>query len=422
MITGSRLASMLAFQRDVVQDEIVKASGRLVEVDRKLNALRIEEALAWRRYANRVPTGADAVALEKVAAIFERRVDGARASIDAVSRADAELAALGKRHSEAAAEVAEARAALESRSSEPLLDAATRETLEQLESKGFVLKRHAGRILTWNVQAKHEIPLRLAEIEGRKPFAYLSRRGFGTDGYRAAWPWKALDEWLARVTDFETLSAAHAELAEYPAQTVAWAKDCDAQLDDNYKEINRVTEEAVSAALDAPRSQLARSVNRLNDVENAMDGHRIERAEAMMRLLDLALGRDRDYQTMVDTFIRLLSHEKAAAMIRLATPGETVVPTGEIDLIVRERILLSMESDGLRRYLIGAESRMKGVEDVMARLSLRKWNSPVAAFELDERPMLCHDLATGRTSRETAWQEIEAGLRRRQEQPMALSA
>jgi len=422
MITGTRLASMLAFQRDVVQDEIVKASGRLVEVDRKLNALRIEEALAWRRYANRTPTGADAMANEKVAAIFERRVEGARSAIDVISRADAEVAALEKRHSGAAAAVAEARAALETRSSEPLLDAAARESLERLERESAELKGHLARLLNWNVQAKHEIPIRLADIEGRKPFAYLSRRGFGTDAYRAGWPWKGLDGWLARTVGFDDLSGTHAALTEYFAQTAAWSKECETKLDDNLREISRVTEAAVSAALDSPRSQLAECVNRLSDVENAMDGHRIVRAEALMRLLDLALGRDRDYQTMVDTFIRLLSHEKAAAMVRLATPGEAVTPTGEIDLIVRDRLLLSMESDGLRRYLLGAESRIKAVEDVMSRLNLRKWNSTGATFEIDERTMLCHDLATGRTSAETAWQEIEGGLRRRQERPMALSA
>lgn len=412
MISGTRLAGMLDFNRAVVQDEIVKISSRLVETDRKLNAMRIEEALAWRRYAIRAPAVSDdAVANGRVAEIFDRRVQRAESRMQAISEADIALANLEKRHAEASSAVNAARAALAESAARLESEIAGGGFIANLDKDEKALLSHAATISRWADEAKSALPGLLGGIEASRPFAYLRRRGYGTDSPKGRWPWRSLDAWLAKTIDFEGTNAAYEELKAYPSAAGSWKAECDAALARVMAEKTRMKDAAV-AGLDAPRRDLAECLNGLDEVEARIDLLVLERAEAMMHLLDVALGRDREYQTMVDTFVRLLSKEKAAAMVRLSVPGESRpgMSSAEVDLIVKNRILLSMESDGLRRHLSGAERRFKAIEEVQARLALRKWNSPAAAFSLDERTMLCHDLSTGRMARDEAWTEIERGF------------
>lgn len=412
MISGTRLAAMIAFQRTVVQEEILKTAARLVDVDRRLNALRIEEALSWRRCATRRAAGDDASANGKVAAIFERRVEKADAFARKVAAAEAGLAGLEKRQAAAAADCEAARAALRDMERQAADEAEG--CAAQADRRTADIRRHASMIAVWRTHARTSVPQVSSLIESSRPFAYLRRRGYGTPEQKGVWPWSRLDGWLADRIGYEGMAASLRSLQNYQSTAEGWQRQCDEAIQAAEREGERLKGEAMDAALGAPRNGLAACLNGLAEVENSMDRLSMERTEALAGLLDVALGRDGEYQTMVDTFIRLLSREKAAAMARLTAPGEPAAPPAEIDLIVRDRILLSMESDGLRRHLCGAEGRLKAVEDLQSRLSLRKWNTPSAAFDIDDRSMLCHDVATGRSSGADAWAEIEDSLGRRE--------
>lgn len=420
MITGTRLADNLAFHRSVVQNEILKMSARLLEIDRKLNLMRIEEAVAWRRYASfGEDTSTGDEACETVRAILDKRHLKANTAIRVIEEAEIELAALQRPRQAAAAAVEQARKALN------LEEALIRKALEtdadvaRNHAEAEALARHEQRLAGWIKEAPAIIGPLVRSFEADPAFTYLRGRGYGTDAYRGIGPARLLDRWLAGRCSYETAYENYRAALEYEDQTNFWQKECEERRTKLKAEAEDILSSRM-AALDGTRGELADALNALDGLDERADGLRIGRSMAMADILQVVLGRDFEYQAMVDTFVRLLAKERAAAMIRIvASPeaGPDAETTAEIDRIVGERIGLSMEADGYRRHISGAEKRNSALEAVVSKLALREWDMAGTTFGLDDRSLLCHDLANGRVDAETAWQEIEASHGGRPEAP-----
>src|SRR5690606_28078032 len=139
----------------------------------------------------------------------------------------------------------------------------------------------------------------------------------------------------------------------------------------------RRTAEKAMEGLDGPRSALAEALNEEDALARKADALDSTAREALEAVIEIALGKDDDHAGMSASLVSLITQERVGAMERASLPpgGPDTATSVELDGIVRERISLSMEADGLRVQIAFAAARLQAIEDVAIRLALRKWDT-----------------------------------------------
>jgi len=412
MITGARLSDILAFNRGIVQDEILKAASFLLDIDRRLAAMRLDEARAWGSYAGGNASDeklSEAVeGLRSLAAARRKRVAQA---IEAAREADVEASALRRPRAEAAYRLAEAKAAFELAEKAAMERAACDPETVRLREAAEAVRLHRKTVEGWMGEAFASSRPLLEPYDADPAFAYLSGRGFGTPSYKAGPLARLLDRKLARKTGYAAAAEGRAKVAGYLEAADGWIAECDARLAAIAARLQESTDRTM-AEIDGPRSVLAAALNEEDAVSRRAEAVESARREAVNVVLQVSLGRDGECRAMTKALAALMAKERSSAMVRAAASpeGPDAAASAELDAIVRARIGLSMEADGLRMHLAGAAARLKAVEEVLTRLALRGWDSRGTIFGLDERTMLAHDLSMGRIGVDTAWTEIEEAL------------
>lgn len=412
MITGQRLSEMLSFHRAGLQEEVLKAASSLLAVNRRLDSMRLEEAMAWARYAGGDPGRTRLQeGMKEAKAVAEARHARMESVIGKARAADEEAAALRPRLSAAAERLAAARAGFEAAEKAALERAEADPETALLRHAAETVRQHKARIEGWTEEAFARSRPLLESFDSDPAFAYLHGRGYGTASYKAGPVARVLDRWLAKKALYEEAAKRRARVAGYLEESGVWLAKCNRMLREIDARLQAVADRAMADA-DGPRSRLAEALNEENAASLKLTTLDDERREALMTVIDMALGRDSECQVLTERLVGLIARERAEATMRAAASpeGPDRQEDAEIDRIVRERVSLSMEADGLRMNIAIAAARLKALEDVDLKLRLRGWHRPDVSFSLEELTLLLHDLAAGRIGADEAWADIEASL------------
>lgn len=322
--------------------------SRLAEAQREASAARMEaDRLAARRDGLRAE---EAEALRELARLRVLEIADGRAALDALDAAGAQVrdslarraaeldeaqrAILDARDALAAAEarrdaetqrIAAAQAAEEG----ALRDAEARATADADFRRLAAAAEDAERIAQHAEQkagfAERDFAEKGAPYRADPLFAYLWDRGYGTARYRASPPVRMIDDWVARLIEFEPARRSYQLLSDLPGQMQAHAG-----------RMRAAAEAAVRAMVDRRRALAGLGAAAqpdtaaLDAAEDAVEAARAALSEAEGRRSALAAGQDAASQEA----IRALEAAIGTRSLRTLREEASRTPTREDDAIV----------------------------------------------------------------------------------------
>lgn len=347
-----------------------EASAAQTEADRlaaQREGLRAEETEALRALARlRLQDLADGrtalAALDAAGAQVQESLRRRAAELEVAQRAvldarDALVAAEARRDAEAARQ----RAAEEAMAA--ALRAAEEKAAQDPEFQRLSAAAEEAERIAQHAEQKAGFAVRDFEEKGAPYradplFAYLWDRGYGTGRYRAFPLVRMIDDWVARLIEFEPARRSYALLSALPGHMRSHAERMRASADAAVRAM--VERRRVLAGL--PEGEDRPSTAALDQAEDAVEAAQAALAAAEARRSALAAGEDPVSQEA----IRALEAAIGARSLRMLREEAARTPTREDDAIVARLEIAAVERARVERALADAQA---AAEDARRRLA-----------------------------------------------------
>lgn len=330
-----------------LREGLKSVMGRLMDSERQLWSQRLDEVALWQSVHPIADDEQARTVRHQIGQVLERRAAAVADAIEKIASIDETYAAL--KHASAAAEdeVVQARARF---------DAAEADVLRRLaEDPAIVaLDREEGRLMrirnlngNWQEDLEALVNERLSEYNADPVFAYLDRRGYGSEGYASGWLTRRLDAMLARSFDFDSEKANMEAVQAYPAQYAEQIEALEAAINRLPAQRNAAIRR-IKDSLDPEREILADALNDAAGVVAKFENARRAKADAVQRVSDSIRGADEESAMVTEAVVALLAKERASAALRGSS--ETVKAAAlQVDALLKKRISVAKEVDGIRR-------------------------------------------------------------------------
>jgi hypothetical protein len=396
-----------------------EASAAQTEADRlaaQREGLRAEEAEALRDLARlrllELADGRQALdALDaagaQVQASLQRRAQELEQAQRAVLEArDALVAAEARRDAEAARR----RAAQEAEAA--ALRAADAKAAEDAEFRALSTAAEEAERIAQHAEQKSGFAERDFEEKGRPYradplFAYLWDRGYGTARYRAFPLVRMIDDWVARLIEFEPARRSYQLLSDLPGHMRAHGQ-----------RMRSAADEAVRAMLDRrrviaglPQADNRPPVDPLETAEDEVEAAQAALAAAEAKRSALAAGEDADSQAA----IRALEAAIGARSLRTLREEAARTPTRDDDAIVARLEIAAAERARLERTLAEAQAQAEGARRRFAEMQALRTDMRARGVERSEWGFasgalvgaLLSEVLRGALSRDGFWDRME---------------
>lgn len=411
MISGLRLQEALLFQKSHLEKTFLDSAAKMIRIERNLNVLRIEEILGWHSACQGKITD-NSGSIKRVGEMIDAKLARAQEAITSIRQSKNLLGELRAERKATETRVKSMRDDLNTRTK------ANQERFKKdpaiVDLKGTIkaLNDQLNQTSANYANAKANHPLVMAKFDKDKAFQYLFRRGYGTSDYKANPVVAKLDTWLADKIDFM-----------YAARIYQSAVTVETDFDDfmlAYEskriELNSALTElefAIQHELDDARFEFAAAVNSIEDIDKK--GRTTQQKIEASRLIVKSIVRseDKDYQTQMESLVKFLAREKAAATVRLSKNDspEFVIERSKAEDLGRERTSLSVEADGMRRLATTQADRLTAIDEILRRLKARQWLTDDTYFDLNENSKFFIEITFGEANLDTAWQMLQRAYR-----------
>jgi hypothetical protein len=358
MVSGVTVLQEMDARLADAQREASAAQGEADRLAARREGLRAEEAAALRELARlrlaEMQDGKAALdALDAAGAQVRASLERRAAKLDAAQKAvldsrDALLAAEAKRDAEAARQ----RAAQEAEAA-ALREADARAAQDDDFQRLSTAAEEAERIAQ-HAEQKASFAARDFEEKGRPYradplFAYLWDRGYGTSRYRAFPLVRMIDDWVARLIEFEPARRSYQLLSDLPPHMQSHAERMRAAADAAVREMveRRRAIAGLPAANGGPSSEA------LDAAEDAVEAAQAALAEAERRRAAIASGDDPASQEAM----RALEAAIGARSLRTLREDAARTPTREDDAIVARLEIAAAERAQVERALADAQAQ-----------------------------------------------------------------
>jgi hypothetical protein len=396
-----------------------EASAAQTEADRlaaQREGLRAEEAEALRDLARlrvlELADGRQALdALDAAGAQVQASLRRRATELDQAQRAvlearDALVAAEARRDAEAARR----RAAQEAEAA--ALRAADAKAAEDAGFRALSTAAEEAERIAQHAEQKAGFAERDFEEKGRPYradplFAYLWDRGYGTARYRAFPLVRMIDDWVARLIEFEPARRSYQLLSDLPPHMRAHAQRMRAAAD-----------EAVRAMLDRrraiaglPQADNRPPVDALETAEDEVEAAQAALAAAEAKRSGLASGEDADSQAA----IRALEAAIGARSLRTLREEAARTPTRDDDAIVARLEIAAAERGRIERALAEAQAQAEGARRRFAEMQALRGEMRSRGVERSEWGFasgalvgaLLSEVLRGALSRDGFWDRME---------------
>ena len=424
MVSGIAVLQEMDAHLAEVQREASAAQGEADRLAARREGLRAEEADALRDLARlrlmELAEGKAAVeALDAAGARVQDSLRRRAAELEHAQRAildarDAVAAAEAKRDAEAArhraAQEAEA-AALRAAEAKAESDDAFRR-LQAAAEEAERTAQHA--------EQKAGFAQRDFEEKGRPYradplFAYLWDRGYGTARYRAFPLVRMIDDWVARLIEFEPARRSYALLTDLPDHMTAHAQRMRAAAEAAVRAM--VERRRALAGLPEGNGRLSSAA--LDAAEDALDAAQAALAAAEAKRTALASGDDPDSQAA----IAALEAAIGARSLRALREDAARTPTREDDAIVARLEIAAAERSRIERELADAQASAEGARRRLTELQALRQDMRSRGVDRSDWGFasgamvgaLISELLRGALSRDGFWDRLE---RQRMPSPM----
>lgn len=411
MISGESLHHSLSAQRDYVQCQLIRITRNMLDMELRLNLLRLDEVVAWRAYSNLNHT--EQLSIQNIRTLITKHYDKAHRALDTAESYDKEIVVLRNHKANLSIQAANAKSVFEIKD---------REVREELEQSGVLhayrtackkIEEHIFQIQNWVRDSKSQRAEILSSLNSSRIFIYLLNKQEVSDK-RISY----LDRVLMRLIGYEAKKQEYDNAYEYPLSAKQWQLDLEDRISDINKESASI-EHAALSSLNQYRKALIETKNELNHLDIQLHHKETEVRDAMRIVVAMVLGKDKEYAHIIETFVNVLAQERASAVIEFArNPSrQSNSHASQIDLIVGKRHSLSVESDGQRRQATIALARLKLLENILEKMELRQWSSSDTRFDIETNDSIFADIVDGNISFDDAWTHISSKVTQETKKP-----
>ena len=424
MVSGVAVLQEMDAHLAEVQREASAAQGEADRLAARREGLRAEEADALRDLARlRLMELA-----EGKAAVEALDAAGARVQ-DSLRRRAAELeqaqrAILDARDAVAAAEARRDAEAARHRAAQDAEAVALRAAEVKAESDAEFRRLRAtaeeAERIAQHAEQKAGFAQRDFEEKGRPYradplFAYLWDRGYGTARYRAFPLVRMIDDWVARLIEFEPARRSYAMLTDLPGHMMAHSQRMRAAAEAAV----RAMVERRRALAGLPEGNGRPSAAALDAAEDALDAAQATLAAAEAKRTALASGDDPDSQAA----IAALEAAIGARSLRTLREDAARTPTRGDDAIVARLEIAAAERSRIERELADAQASAEGARRRLAELQALRQDMRSRGVDRSDWGFasgamvgaLISELLRGTVSRDGFWDRLE---RQRMPSPM----
>jgi len=425
MIRGSTILSKLQERRRDIESEKRSLSRSIVDHDAQLGILRRDEAIAWARFARTQLTEGTALPSAVQDLIDERNRAYAKAG-QTLNLAEDEIGKLEEQRNSLRKVLADAEARLAARQGE--IDA-----LVENDPRTVALRQEASTLGDNLAAMQHKLDRAKADAQEKglayeedEFFAYLRKRGYGTETYASTGIVRTLDRWLADLTGYREAAADYGRLKAIPAWLDDRVEELEAKVASIGADLEAIRDEHDASV--APLESAARKArNDLDHVEATISAARLNEANAAKFLDAVAKGEDPIQQRIMETLISRLSNEKREALRRMAgstRSAEDDLALAEIEEIARKRLRISSAADAMRSDLASVDRRLEAVEDAEKRLKRKGWDRNAAEFDMTSRDQdeLIDRLAGGYIASDLFFREVSSAYEEPRAEPEAYTS
>lgn len=403
MISGTRLKEALVFQKTHIEKTLWETASKMIQLERNLNVLRVDEIISWHQARDEKLTDARG-SIQRIGDMIDAKMSRANDALRTIKDCETSLGELRHKRKAIEARVIAMKTDLYSKTRANLERAKSSPEVVDLKMRLKELDQQVQKTSAEYAKAKTEHPVLMAKFDADKTFQYLFRRNFGTSEYKANSVVAKLDEWLADKIDFM-----------YAASIYQNAVTIDKKMEDflasygvtrtNLHNQLAAAEQEIQQELDADRAEFSDVVNTLQAIDKKLE-ETFQKMDVSKGILKAIISADdKDFQSMNEQLIKMLAREKAAAAVRFSKQNSPVVIIERNKAIAfgQDRLTVSIEADGMRRLAKAQNNRVVVIDELLRRLTARQWLTDDSYFDLDERSELFIDISFRDARVDTAW-------------------
>jgi len=399
-------------QIQALSDNILEIGQRQSESFRALAELRLDKAIG-----GEVEAQLD-ISDRQVKALLNSRARAVRTLQQEISTAQQALDGRERARVSLTAELSKQTEAFENRQLQMRVE------LEQ--QAGYLRQLEAVRgadQLAQQAEQKHQDALQ-NRIDKGEPyeqdalFIYLWKRNYGTSSYQSGALIRALDKWVAELSDYQAARPNYAMLLEIPERLAEHAENLKKQAEQQNLGLDQLEEAAtISAGLPA----LAAAVEHRQQMIDEVDAEIAEAEEKMQALFKQKLvfssGEDKDSRQAVETLVSTLQKENLDALYQraVATPGP------QDDVIVDALYEHDRQLDSLRKSLAELKTRHTQHLDRLAEMESLRRNFKQARYDAPRSDfankalvvMVLNEFLKGLASSGDVWDTLKREQRQR---------
>ena len=411
--SGSTLFRKISETRGSLESEISRHTQSALAVSRKSLVLLEQQAGMWASLAEiHLDLASDLPA--EIARLVGRRKERLDKQKELVETSSGRIRELTDAHRDREAEMTVAQTRFDAHEQELAARLAADPEAVKLTALVNRLTTDVRNLAEKTDRIRKDCEDKASAYEDDELFAYLRRRGFGTDGYRSSGLVARLDHWVSRLCGYDRAAADYVQLQKIPG----WHEENLARI---RSELSRST-----AALEILHKDTFKTLVPLKDALRQAGG-RLDAAaddlarahasvkEAQRTLADAASAQDEDLKVIRRTFAKTLERANLKDLEALAARTETK----EDDRIVRniaanraELAALEEQSDGIAREVAVLKGRVSEIESIEGRFRRKNWHHSDHSFGLrgDVDGFLA-GLVTGMVTSDSVWRSLESAHR-----------
>jgi hypothetical protein len=335
----------------------------LAQSERDLWMLRLQEVDLWQSVGGPAKDDRSAKIKEQVIQVLDRRDSSTTNSLARIRTIDDAYNAVERKSADREQAVAAARRRFEAAEAEIQRALVEDPSIVKLDKEEKRLKHIKSLNANWREELDALIDERVATYNADRFFAYLQRRGFGTEQYQAKWPFSVLDAKLAYWSRYEEeLAHLHAVLS-YPDQYAEDIKKLDASLA-KIEPARKAAIRAIKARLDPEREILADALNSAAEVVSQFEGTKESKSAAFKRIEDGISGEDDETKLITEAVVALLARARASAALH--ADDQTIRQiSARVDALVKNRIAVARETDTLRNKAMDILNQLSDLQNYL---------------------------------------------------------
>jgi hypothetical protein len=372
MSSGSDILAMIERMLGDTRGELETVAARSERTTAELARVRQAEigvlAVLARLRLREIESGELADALDEtgrqVTQVLAQRAEAQNALQAEIAAAQQTLAKLGQERSAQHDVVDEADRAVDAAEAEAqrrlAADAVYRARLDKAEASDRVA----------DVSEEKAQAAQTDRVEKGKPyeadrlFSYLWARGYGTSQYRSWGFTRLLDNWVARVAQFEPLRRNYWMLSELPARFADHAAQMRKTADDDVGAVRALDVEAAEAAGVPERERaLAAEEEALASIDKTIEEREAELTALVEKRTTFASGDDEHSRRCTELLSDTFRREKMKTLRERATATPTPEDDAAVDQLTAVRAELPrLEEEAVRYKTLNDSHRERGVK------------------------------------------------------------